>query len=106
MVEHDDDRSESCESDNSRFSKISSIKPQGAPEIQQFCQLSSLNSEECSSATAIDVSIKKHKQKKPKEGNQTEDKDMATLVFNPCIMVFLPLFNVIMLTLTILTRKN
>ncbi len=28
------------------------------------------------------------------------------LVFNPCIMVFSPLFNVITLTLTILTRKN
>jgi hypothetical protein len=63
-----------------------------------------LNSEERSSATVIDVSIKKHKQTKPKEGNQIEDKDMAMLVFNPCIMVFSPLFNVIMLTLTILTR--
>jgi hypothetical protein len=42
-----------------------------------------LNSEECSSATAIDVSIKKHKQTKPKEGDQIEDKDMAMLVFNP-----------------------
>jgi hypothetical protein len=28
------------------------------------------------------------------------------LVFNPCIMVFSPLFNIIMLTLTILTRKH
>ncbi len=66
MVEDDDDRSESCKSDNSHFSKISSIKPQGEPELQQFCRLSSLNSEECISATAIDVSIKKHKQTKTK----------------------------------------
>ncbi len=66
MVEDDDDKSESCESDNSHFSKISSIEPQGEPELQQFCRLSSLNSEECSSATAIDVSIKKHKQTKNK----------------------------------------
>jgi hypothetical protein len=65
---------------------------------------SSLNSEECSSATAIDES-KKNK-KKPKEGNQTQNKDMAMLVFNPCIMVFSTLFNVVMLTLIILTRKN
>jgi hypothetical protein len=57
VVEDDDDRKESCESDNSRFSIISSIKPQGEPELQKFCRLSSLNSEECSSATAIDVSI-------------------------------------------------
>ena len=63
-VEDDDDRSESCKSDNSRFSqKISSIESQGEPELLQFSQLSSLNSEECSSATAIDLSIKKHKKK-------------------------------------------
>jgi hypothetical protein len=62
-VEDDDDRSESCKSDNSRFSQISSFKPQGEPELVQFSQLSSLNSEECSSATAVDLSIKKHKQK-------------------------------------------
>ena len=48
LVEDDDDRSESCESDNSRFSQISSIKPQSELELQQFCRLSSLNSEECS----------------------------------------------------------
>jgi hypothetical protein len=65
-IENDDDRSESCESDNSCFSQISSIEPQGEPELQQFSQLSSLNNEECSSATAIDVSIKKHKQTKTK----------------------------------------
>ena len=63
MVEEDDDRSKSCESENSCFSPISSTEPQGEPELQQFCQLSSLNSEECSSATAVDLSIKKHKQK-------------------------------------------
>ncbi len=34
LVEDDDDRSESCESDNSRFSQISSIKPQGELELQ------------------------------------------------------------------------
>ncbi len=66
MVEDDDDRSKSCESKNSRFSQISSTEPQGEPELQQFCWLSSLNSEECSSATAIDVSIRKHKQTKTK----------------------------------------
>ena len=37
VLEDDDDRSESCKSDNSCFSKISSIKPQGEPELQQFC---------------------------------------------------------------------
>ncbi len=106
MVEDDDDRRESCESDNSRFSQISSIEPQGELELQQFCQLSSLNSEECSSATAIDMLTKKHKQKKPKEGDQIKGKNMAMLVFNPCIMVFSPHFNVIMLTLTILRREH
>ncbi len=35
-VEEDDDRSESCESANSRFSQISSIEPQGEPELLQF----------------------------------------------------------------------
>jgi hypothetical protein len=65
-----------------------------------------LNSKESSSASAIDPSIKNTNEKKPKEGDQIEDKDMAMLVFNPCIMVFLPLFNVIMLILTILTRKH
>ncbi len=85
-----DDRSESCKSDNSRFSQTSSIKQQD---------------EESSSVTAIDHSIKKHKHKNPKEDDQIKGKDMAMLVFNPCIMVFSPLFNVIMLTLTILTRR-
>ena len=61
-VEDDDDRSESCKSENSCFSQISLTEPQGEPELQQFSQSSSLNSEDSSSATAIDVSIKKHKQ--------------------------------------------
>jgi hypothetical protein len=65
-----------------------------------------LNSEECSSATAFDLSKKTQTNKKPREGDQIEGKDMAMLVFNPCIMVFSPLFNIIMLTLTILTRKH
>ena len=65
-IENDDDRSKSCESDNSCFSQISSIEPQGEPELLQFSRLSSLNSEECSSTTAIDPSIKKHKQTKSK----------------------------------------
>jgi hypothetical protein len=60
-----------------------------------------LNSEESSSAIAIDHSIKNTNEKIPKEDNQIKGKDMAMLVFNPCIMVFSPLFNVIMLTLTI-----
>ncbi len=64
--EDDDDRSKSCESENSHFSQISSTEPQGETELHQFCLLPSLNSEECSSATAIDVSIKKHKWKKTK----------------------------------------
>jgi hypothetical protein len=97
-VEEDDDRSESCESGNSHFSLISSTEPQGEPELLQFSWLSSLNSEECSSATVIDVSIKKHK--------RIEGKDMAMLVFNPCIIIFSQLFNVIMVTLTILTRRH
>jgi hypothetical protein len=105
-VEDDDDRSESCKSDNSHFSQTSSIEPQGQSELLQFSQLSTLNGEECSSATAIDLSIKKHKQTKTKEGNQIKGKDMAMLVFNPCIMVFSPLFNVRMLTLTILMRRH
>jgi hypothetical protein len=63
-IEDDNDRSESCESDNSPLSQISSIKPQSEPELLQFSQFSSLNSEECSLATAIDLSIKKHKQTK------------------------------------------
>ncbi len=66
MVEDDDDGSKSYESENIRFSQISLAEPQGEPELQQFCWLSSSNSEECSLATAIDVSIKKHKWKKPK----------------------------------------
>ena len=36
VVEDDDDRSESCESDNSHFSQIFSIEPQGEPELLQF----------------------------------------------------------------------
>jgi hypothetical protein len=64
-----------------------------------------LNNEESSSATAIDHSIKKHKQKKTKEDDQIVGKDMTILVFNPCIMVFSPLFNGLMLPLTILTRR-
>ncbi len=35
-VEDDDDRSESCKSDNSCFSQTSSIEPQGQPELLQF----------------------------------------------------------------------
>jgi hypothetical protein len=65
-VEDFDDRSESCESDNIRFSQTSSIEQQGEPELKQFSQLSSLNSEESSSA-AIDHSIKKQKNKKQKK---------------------------------------
>jgi hypothetical protein len=106
-VEDDDDSSESCKSDNSRFSQISSIEPQCDPKLLQFSGSSLLNSKESSSASAIDPSIKTHnRKKKTKEGDQIKDKDMAMLVFNPCIMVFSPLFNVIMLTLTILTRKH
>jgi hypothetical protein len=60
-VENDDDSSESCMSDNSCFSKTSSIEPQGGPELLQFSGSSSLNSRESSPATAIDLSIKKHK---------------------------------------------
>ncbi len=55
-IEEDDDRSESCESDNNCFTQISSIEQQGEPELLQFSQLSSLNSEECFSATAINQS--------------------------------------------------
>jgi hypothetical protein len=105
-VEDDDDSGENCKSDNSRFSQTSSIEPRGDPILLQFSGSSLLNSKESSSASVIDPSIKNKNKKKPKEGNQIEDKDMAMLVFNPCIMVFLPLFNVILLTLTILTRKN
>jgi hypothetical protein len=64
-----------------------------------------LNSDKSSSATAIDHSIKKTNKKNPKEDNQSKGKDMAMLVFKPCIMVFSPFFNAIMLPLTILTRR-
>jgi hypothetical protein len=37
VVEDDDDRSKGCESENSRFSQISSTEPQGEPKLQQFC---------------------------------------------------------------------
>ncbi len=63
-VEDDDDRSESCKSDNSRFSQTSSIEPQGQPELLKFSRLSTLNSKECSSATAIDLSVKNTNEKK------------------------------------------
>jgi hypothetical protein len=35
-VKDDDDRSESCKSDNIFFSQTSSIEPQGQPELPQF----------------------------------------------------------------------
>ncbi len=35
-VEDDDDSSESCKSDNSRFSQTSSIELQGDPKLLQF----------------------------------------------------------------------
>jgi hypothetical protein len=60
-VEDVDDRSESWESDNSHFSQTFLIQQQDEPELPQFSWLSSLNSEESSSATAIDHSIKNQK---------------------------------------------
>jgi hypothetical protein len=50
-----------------------------------------LNNEESSSATAIDQPSKNENEKKPKEDDQIVGKDMSMLLFNPCIMVFLPL---------------
>jgi hypothetical protein len=50
------------------------------------------------------ISLKKN-EKTPKEDDQIVGKDMAMLVINPYIMVFSPLINVIMLPLTILTRR-
>jgi hypothetical protein len=64
-----------------------------------------LNSEESSSATAIDHSIKNTNKQKPKEDDQSKGKDMAMLVFNPYIVVLSLLFNIKMLPLTILTRR-
>jgi hypothetical protein len=84
IVEDVDDRSESLVSDNSRFSQTLLIKQQGEPELPE---------------------IKNTNKQKPKEDNQSKGKDMAMLVFNPCIMVFSQLFNIIMLPLTILTRR-
>jgi hypothetical protein len=66
-VEDDDDRSESCKSDNSHFSQTSSIKPQGDPELLQFAGSPSLKSKESSSATAIDLSIKNTNKKNQKK---------------------------------------
>jgi hypothetical protein len=40
------------------FAQTSSIEPQGQPGFLQFSQLSTLNSEECFSANAIDLAIK------------------------------------------------
>jgi hypothetical protein len=57
--EDSDDRSENCESDNSRFSQTSLIKQQDEPELPQFSRSSSLNNEKSSSATAIDHPLKK-----------------------------------------------
>jgi hypothetical protein len=71
----------------------------------QLLQLSLLNNEEFSLATAIDQPSKKTKTKKTKENNLNIGKDMSMLVFNPCIMVFSTLFNVIMLPLKILKRR-
>jgi hypothetical protein len=71
----------------------------------QFSQLSLLNNEKSSSATAIYQPSKKKNKKKPDEDDQIIGKDMSMLVFNPCIMVFSPLFNVIMFTLTILNIR-
>ncbi len=45
----------------------------------QIFQLPSLNSDECSSAIAIDVSRKKRNKKKPKQSNQIEDKDTLNI---------------------------
>ncbi len=66
MDEDFDDRSESCKSDNSRFSQTFLIKQQDEPELPKFSQSSSLNNEEFSSATAIDHPLRKHKQTKTK----------------------------------------
>jgi hypothetical protein len=66
-VEDDDDRSESCKSDNSHFSQTSSIEPQGDPKLVQFSGSSSLNSMQSFLATAIDLSIKTNKQKNQKK---------------------------------------
>ncbi len=55
--ENFDNRSESCESDNSHFSQTSLIEQQDEPKLPQFSQSLSLNNEESSSATAIDHSL-------------------------------------------------
>ena len=49
------------------------LQPEDA--LPQIFQLPSLNSDECSSAIAIDVSRKKRNEKKPKQSNQIKDKD-------------------------------
>jgi hypothetical protein len=65
-----------------------------------------LNNEKSSLATAIDQPSKKLKPiKTKKEDNQNIGKDTLMLVFDPCIMVFSLLFDVIMLLLTILNRR-
>ncbi len=58
VVEDDDDRS--C------FSQLSTTMLQPEDVLPQISQLPSLNSDECSSAIAIDVSRKKKKRKKTK----------------------------------------
>ncbi len=47
--------------------------------------------------TAIDQIQKNEIKKTPKEDDENISKNMSLLVFNPFIMVFLPLFDVIML---------
>jgi hypothetical protein len=74
FVEDDDDKMESCESETSCFSQLSTTMPQPEAELPQTSQLSSLNSDECSSAIAIVLSKKK---KKKKKSDQIEDKDTS-----------------------------
>jgi hypothetical protein len=45
------------------------------------------------------------KMKKAEDIDQHVGKELSMLVFNPCIVVFLPLFGVIMLPLTIMHRR-
>ncbi len=64
-----------------------------------------LDNKNSSSATAIDQPSKEPKQNKTEDYHQYGGKELSIMVFNPCIMVFLPLFGITMLRPTNMNRK-
>jgi hypothetical protein len=66
--------------DGSCFSQLSTIMPQPEAELPQISRLPSLNSDECSSAIAIDVSRKKKKKKAVRSRTMTPQYRYSLLV--------------------------